>query len=557
MQHMNVGRTPSAATSTQSSVDQHRQPGTQRAADDRGFSSQLSQANAGHQSSVKNAQGEQDRRMASSGNSEKNGKATKTDEASVAGVQQKLGELELKLEEGDTVSDESWLDLISEIKSLAEGGVSEGQLDDLKAQLQQALDSVDGDLAGLLEKLQLDSSMVSEDVLDIDQLMGELEQLDSAALAGLQEKLSQLIDGGKEAVTQAELVAQLEQLEKEGDGEVADLLGQLRELLADENLDLQDPETQNRLAGMLQQLSDSEQVSLSSIDNSKLAAFMQDLNEHIEQQLMPQNRREGLAGESGTLGGRNLPPAAMAMSEAAQQLRNQLQALVQAQNESADGESTDSQFESLRRMVSEMTPASTANDGRGQQGNANTASNFNQALNQAGANRDAQAAQNSERSNLSAFEAARQTQQAVDILGTGAANTLRERISVMFNTRTQAAEMRLDPPDLGRLSIRLNMNQEQASVSFQVTTPQAREALEQSLPRLRELLQEQGIQLADANVSEQQSDGQQQAGAFSDNQGFGNGAGGEFAEDADDIAIAQVDVLEQTSNSDGRVDYFV
>ena len=65
-----------------------------------------------------------------------------------------------------------------------------------------------------------------------------------------------------------------------------------------------------------------------------------------------------------------------------------------------------------------------------------------------------------------------------------------------------SAELHLSPPDLGPVSVRIRMDQDQASISF--TSPHAavREAIEAALPRLRDMLGAQGIVLADANVAQ-------------------------------------------------------
>ena len=72
------------------------------------------------------------------------------------------------------------------------------------------------------------------------------------------------------------------------------------------------------------------------------------------------------------------------------------------------------------------------------------------------------------------------------------------------------AEIKLNPPDLGPLQVRISTQHDQASVIF--TSPHAavREALDQALPRLRDMLGGQGIQLSDASVGGQGASRQQQ-----------------------------------------------
>ena len=56
-------------------------------------------------------------------------------------------------------------------------------------------------------------------------------------------------------------------------------------------------------------------------------------------------------------------------------------------------------------------------------------------------------------------------------------------------------------------------------MQFQVQSAQARDAVEQALPRLREMLEQQGVALADTGVQEQQ---QQMAGDAEQQQGGGS-----------------------------------
>jgi flagellar hook-length control protein FliK len=65
----------------------------------------------------------------------------------------------------------------------------------------------------------------------------------------------------------------------------------------------------------------------------------------------------------------------------------------------------------------------------------------------------------------------------------------------------EAASLKLSPEHLGPLDIRISMREGEATVYFGAVNPDTRSALEQSLPRLRELFASQGLVLADAGVS--------------------------------------------------------
>ncbi|WP_275722707.1 flagellar hook-length control protein FliK [Vibrio furnissii] len=106
------------------------------------------------------------------------------------------------------------------------------------------------------------------------------------------------------------------------------------------------------------------------------------------------------------------------------------------------------------------------------------------------------------------------------------ADEMAERVQVMMSKNLKHVDIRLDPPELGRLHIRLNMHGDGANVQFTVSNQQARDVLEHSMPRLREMLAQQGVQLADTSV-QQQNSGQQQRYAAGSGGQSGQSAGNE------------------------------
>ncbi|TQP51391.1 flagellar hook-length control protein FliK [Vibrio cholerae] len=104
-----------------------------------------------------------------------------------------------------------------------------------------------------------------------------------------------------------------------------------------------------------------------------------------------------------------------------------------------------------------------------------------------------------------------------------AADQLAERVQMMMSKNLKNIDIRLDPPELGRMYIRMNMQGDGATVHFTVANQHAREALEQTMPRLREMLAQQGVQLGDTSV-QQQSAGQQQRYTGQEQSGFGQSA---------------------------------
>lgn len=109
---------------------------------------------------------------------------------------------------------------------------------------------------------------------------------------------------------------------------------------------------------------------------------------------------------------------------------------------------------------------------------------------------------------------------------------LAEKVRWMVNSRNTMADIRLDPPELGSMQVRVNVSGDTASVNFIVQSPQARDALADAVPRLRDMLAEQGITLGESFVQQQDS-GQGEGTGDDSSQFAGNGQGtGEDENDA-------------------------
>lgn len=78
-----------------------------------------------------------------------------------------------------------------------------------------------------------------------------------------------------------------------------------------------------------------------------------------------------------------------------------------------------------------------------------------------------------------------------------------ERLVWMVNQGVHVAELKLNPANLGQLEVRITMNDDQANVAFSSPHMQVREAIEASLPKLRELMQDGGMTLNNTSVSDQ------------------------------------------------------
>ena len=144
-----------------------------------------------------------------------------------------------------------------------------------------------------------------------------------------------------------------------------------------------------------------------------------------------------------------------------------------------------------------------------------------------------------------------QNQPALSLLEPTAANQIKERVMFQLNQKIQSAEVRLAPEELGSVQIKINLQQEQLSVQFVVQQTAAKEALEQQMPRLKELLQEQGMALTDGQVHQQQSSEQQSP--QDERRTAGSRSALMSAEDDDaETSLQQV----QIAVSDRMVDYY-
>ncbi len=76
-----------------------------------------------------------------------------------------------------------------------------------------------------------------------------------------------------------------------------------------------------------------------------------------------------------------------------------------------------------------------------------------------------------------------------------------KQVLSMINQNIGSAEIRLNPAHLGPIEILIDMTEDQVNVSLTSRHAVVREAMEQALPRLREMLDENGFNLADADIS--------------------------------------------------------
>lgn len=82
-----------------------------------------------------------------------------------------------------------------------------------------------------------------------------------------------------------------------------------------------------------------------------------------------------------------------------------------------------------------------------------------------------------------------------------------QKVTWLIGRGEQRAELVLTPPHLGRVEVTVTVSNDQANALFVSANPAVRDALEQALPRLREVLADAGIALGQANVNAESSQG--------------------------------------------------
>ncbi len=81
-------------------------------------------------------------------------------------------------------------------------------------------------------------------------------------------------------------------------------------------------------------------------------------------------------------------------------------------------------------------------------------------------------------------------------------NQVGQKIVWMVAGKEQSATLTLNPPDMGPMQVVLNVTNDHATVTFSSATPEVRQALEDAMPKLREMMSESGIALGNASVND-------------------------------------------------------
>jgi flagellar hook-length control protein FliK len=137
------------------------------------------------------------------------------------------------------------------------------------------------------------------------------------------------------------------------------------------------------------------------------------------------------------------------------------------------------------------------------------------------------------------------------------------RVMYLSSANLKAADIQLQPAELGRLDIRVNMvPDQQTQVTFMSAHPSVREALDGQMHRLRDMFNQQGMGQVDVNVSDQSRGWQGQQGQEQAQQGQSgrtSAAGGRLDSVDEELAPAAIaEAATQTTSVIGSsaVDYY-
>lgn len=126
-----------------------------------------------------------------------------------------------------------------------------------------------------------------------------------------------------------------------------------------------------------------------------------------------------------------------------------------------------------------------------------------------------------------------------------------EQVTWFVAQNIRSASLRLNPQHLGPLELRLNMDGDKASIAFASQHAAVRDALESSLPRLRDMFAEQGLNLVNVNVSQRDVSGRREHAA----DGHRNGAAARATHQDEQLQITGG--VPGMVTAQGLVDYYV
>ncbi|MBR9727331.1 flagellar hook-length control protein FliK [Shewanella intestini] len=125
---------------------------------------------------------------------------------------------------------------------------------------------------------------------------------------------------------------------------------------------------------------------------------------------------------------------------------------------------------------------------------------------------------------------------------------MKQQLMTMVSNGVHHAEIRLDPAELGSMMVKIQVQGDQTQVQFHAAHQQTRDVLEQAIPRLRDMLAQEGMNLTDSQVSQQGSEQQQERSSGQPMEQHAN---------LDEIAAQEPQAVRNTAaSSHSGIDYY-
>lgn len=142
--------------------------------------------------------------------------------------------------------------------------------------------------------------------------------------------------------------------------------------------------------------------------------------------------------------------------------------------------------------------------------------------------------------------------QPVQMQQTGWSEAVVDRVMWLSSQNLKSAEIQLDPAELGRMEVRIDMTKDQTQVTFLSPHAGVRDALEGQLQRLRDMFTQQGMTM-DVNVSDQSRGWRGDGGGESRD----GGAAGVSTAGDDEVVQGSMEISSARAGGDrGLVDYY-
>jgi len=137
----------------------------------------------------------------------------------------------------------------------------------------------------------------------------------------------------------------------------------------------------------------------------------------------------------------------------------------------------------------------------------------------------------------------------------GWSKELTDKVMWMSSQNLKSAEIKLNPAELGRLDIRVEVNNDQTQITFTSAHAGVRESLESQSFRLRELMAQQGMQDVDVNVADQSETDQRDERELREL--MAEQHSGIAQQDEEDVVQTVTEVPQVESGHSGRLSYYV